>query len=94
MNILIIGSGAREHAFCWKLVQSKKTEKVYVVPGNAGTSELATNLDFEASKFKDLKQNILKHCKKHLKYPKRLRKLERDLLFVIFQSQTKHHQEV
>jgi phosphoribosylamine--glycine ligase len=61
MNILIIGSGAREHAFCWKLAQSKKTEKVYVVPGNAGTSKLATNLDFEVSKFKDLKHNILKH---------------------------------
>ena len=61
MNILIIGSGGREHAFCWKLAQSKKTEKVYVVPGNAGTSELATNLDFEVSKFKDLKQNILKY---------------------------------
>ena len=61
MNILIIGSGAREHAFCWKLAQSKKTEKVYVVPGNAGTLELATNLDFEVSKFKDLKQNILKY---------------------------------
>ena len=61
MNILIIGSGAREHAFCWKLAQAKKTEKVYVVPGNAGTSELATNLDFEVSKFKDLKQNILKY---------------------------------
>jgi phosphoribosylamine--glycine ligase len=61
MNILIIGSGAREHAFCWKLAQSKKTEKVYVVPGNAGTSELATNLDFDVSKFKDLKENILKN---------------------------------
>ena len=61
MNILIIGSGAREHAFCWKLAQSKKTEKVYVVPGNAGTAELATNLDFDVSKFKDLKENILKN---------------------------------
>ena len=61
MNILIIGSGAREHAFCWKLAQSKKTDKVYVVPGNAGTSELAINLDFEISNFKDLKQNILKN---------------------------------
>ena len=61
MNILIIGSGAREHAFCWKLAQSKKTEKVYVVPGNAGTAELATNLDFDVSKFKDLKKNILKN---------------------------------
>ena len=61
MNILIIGSGAREHAFCWKLAQSKKTDKVYVVPGNAGTSELAINLDFDVSKFKDLKENILKN---------------------------------
>lgn len=61
MNILVIGSGAREHAFCWKLAQSKKTDKVYVVPGNAGTSEIATNLDFEVSKFKDLKHNILKN---------------------------------
>ena len=61
MNILIIGSGAREHAFCWKLAQSKKTEQVYVVPGNAGTSELAINLDFDVSRFKDLKENILKN---------------------------------
>ena len=61
MNILIIGSGAREHAFCWKLAQSKNTEKVYVVPGNAGTSKLAINLDFDVSKFKDLKENILKN---------------------------------
>jgi len=61
MNILIIGSGAREHAFCWKLAQSKKTEKVYVAPGNAGTSELAINLDFDVSRFKDLKENILKN---------------------------------
>ncbi|MDA8588695.1 phosphoribosylamine--glycine ligase [Flavobacteriaceae bacterium] len=61
MNILIIGSGAREHAFCWKLAQSKKTDKVYVVPGNAGTSEIAITLDFDVSKFKDLKENILKN---------------------------------
>ena len=61
MNILVIGSGAREHAFCWKIAQSKKTDKVYVVPGNAGTSEIATNLDFEVSKFKDLKHNIIKN---------------------------------
>ena len=61
MNILIIGSGAREHAFCWKLAQSKKTEKIYIAPGNAGTSEIAINLDLEVSKFKDLKQNILKY---------------------------------
>ena len=61
MNILVIGSGAREHAFCWKLAQSKKTDKVYVVPGNAGTSEIAITVDFEVSKFKDLKHNILQN---------------------------------
>ena len=61
MNILIIGSGAREHAFCWKLAQSKKTEKIYIVPGNAGTLKIATNLYFDVSKFKDLKENILKN---------------------------------
>ena len=49
MNILVIGSGAREHAFCWKLAQSKKTEKIYIAPGNAGTSEIAINLDLEVS---------------------------------------------
>ena len=39
----------------------KKTEKIYVVPGNAGTLKIATNLDFDVSKFKDLKENILKN---------------------------------
>ena len=61
MNILIIGSGAREHAFCWKIAQSKKVDKVYVVPGNAGTSEIATNLNFEVSKHNELKHCILKN---------------------------------
>lgn len=38
MKILIIGSGGREHALAWKCASSKKTEKVYVAPGNAGTA--------------------------------------------------------
>ena len=41
MNILIIGSGGREHAFAWKLSQSKKCENLFVLPGNAGTSQIA-----------------------------------------------------
>ena len=40
MNILVIGSGGREHTFAWKLIQSKKCKNLYVAPGNAGTAAL------------------------------------------------------
>ncbi|MFN8346033.1 MAG: phosphoribosylamine--glycine ligase [Spirosomataceae bacterium] len=53
MNILILGSGGREHAFAWKITQSPHCDELYVAPGNAGTAQIATNLpisfnDFEA----------------------------------------------
>ena len=53
MNILILGSGGREHAFAWKISQSPHCDELYVAPGNAGTAQVATNLpisfnDFEA----------------------------------------------
>jgi phosphoribosylamine---glycine ligase len=53
MNVLILGSGGREHAFAWKIVQSPLCEKLYVAPGNAGTAQIAENVaigyhDFEA----------------------------------------------
>ncbi len=41
MKILVIGSGGREHALVWKIKQSKKVEKVYCAPGNAGISRIA-----------------------------------------------------
>lgn len=44
MNILVIGSGGREHALVWKILQSPLVEKVYVAPGNAGTAQVAHNL--------------------------------------------------
>ncbi len=55
MNILLLGSGGREHAFAWKLVQSPKCEQLFIAPGNAGTMNCGTNvelnpLDFEAVK--------------------------------------------
>ena len=53
MNILILGSGGREHAFAWKLAQSPLCDSLYVAPGNAGTASVGTNIpisynDFEA----------------------------------------------
>ena len=44
MNILILGSGGREHAFAWKLSQSNHCENLFVAPGNAGTSAIAKNM--------------------------------------------------
>ncbi|MDW7695607.1 phosphoribosylamine--glycine ligase [Flammeovirgaceae bacterium SG7u.111] len=54
MNVLIVGSGGREHAFAWKLKQSPKIGKLYVAPGNAGTSEIAENVAIGVSDFDKL----------------------------------------
>jgi phosphoribosylamine--glycine ligase len=49
LNVLIIGSGGREHALAWKIAQSERLGKLYVAPGNAGTAELAENVPLKAS---------------------------------------------
>ena len=54
MNILIIGSGGREHAFAWKIKQSKQCDKLFVAPGNAGTSLIAENLPIAVDDFPNL----------------------------------------
>ncbi|HSI89904.1 MAG TPA: phosphoribosylamine--glycine ligase [Adhaeribacter sp.] len=54
MKVLIIGSGAREHALAWKLGQSQYCEKVYVAPGNAGTAQFATNVAVDITDFDEL----------------------------------------
>ena len=56
MNILIIGSGGREHAIGWKIKQSKKVENLFFAPGNAGTSQIGTNLDANVSDFQKIKK--------------------------------------
>ncbi|CAL68225.1 phosphoribosylamine--glycine ligase [Christiangramia forsetii] len=63
MNILILGSGGREHTFAYKMAQSSKCSKLYVAPGNAGTAEIAENLslnpiDFAAVANTALERNI------------------------------------
>lgn len=55
MNILIIGSGGREHAFAWKLRQSPRCTNLYVAPGNAGTSLVAENVNIGVEEFEKLK---------------------------------------
>lgn len=61
MNVLILGSGAREHAFCWKLKKSNNIGKIYVAPGNAGTLKTAENIDLDILNFNDLKNTIIDH---------------------------------
>lgn len=59
MNILILGSGGREHAYTLKLSQSKKVSKIFVAPGNAGTHKLATNLAINPTDFGAVKEAVL-----------------------------------
>ena len=54
MNILIVGSGGREHALGWKIKQSEKVDNLFFAPGNAGTAELGTNLDAGVSDFQKI----------------------------------------
>ena len=54
MKILVIGGGAREHTLVWKLAQSPKVKEIYVAPGNAGTAQLAHNLDIKPSDIESL----------------------------------------
>ena len=55
MKILLLGSGGREHALAWKIVQSEKCEKLYVAPGNAGTADCGENIAMKADDFEAIK---------------------------------------
>ncbi len=61
MNIALIGSGGREHALCKKLKDSNNIKNVYCIPGNAGTSNFATNIKTDFNDFKSLLKTIKKY---------------------------------
>ena len=61
MKVLLLGSGGREHALAWKIAQSPKVEKLYIAPGNAGTSSVGENVNIKATDFPSLKAFALKN---------------------------------
>lgn len=61
MNILIVGSGGREHAIGWKLSQSPACDRLFYAPGNAGTAQIGTNLSVAVEDFDGIKNVILQH---------------------------------
>ena len=59
MNILILGSGGREHAFAWKIAKSSSCNKLFIAPGNAGTAEVGENVDINVNDFKSIREFVL-----------------------------------
>jgi len=59
MKILLLGSGGREHALAWKIAQSSKCEKLFIAPGNAGTSDCGENVAIKADDFEAIKQFVV-----------------------------------
>jgi len=62
MNLLLLGSGGREHALAWKLAQSPLLDNLYIAPGNAGTAGIGKNLAIGVNDFSAIKQAILDHA--------------------------------
>jgi phosphoribosylamine--glycine ligase len=56
MNVLILGSGGREHAFAWKIAKSSSCNKLFIAPGNAGTAEVGTNINIDVNDFESIKE--------------------------------------
>ena len=61
MNVLVLGSGGREHTFAWKIANSPLCGSLFVAPGNSGTAGIATNLEIGVNDFQSIKKAVLKH---------------------------------
>jgi phosphoribosylamine--glycine ligase len=61
MNILILGSGGREHTFAYNIASSPNCDQLYVAPGNAGTESIATNIQISINDFNEVKNAVLQH---------------------------------
>ena len=61
MKLLLLGSGGREHALAWKIAQSPKIEKLYIAPGNAGTSNVGENVAIKADDFTAIREFVVKN---------------------------------
>ncbi|MAO08472.1 MAG: phosphoribosylamine--glycine ligase [Alteromonas sp.] len=62
MNILVLGSGGREHTFAYKIAASERCSQLFVAPGNAGTASIATNLPLSVTDFDAIKKAVLEHA--------------------------------
>ena len=60
MNVLILGSGGREHAFAWKIAQSSSCNNLFIAPGNAGTEKVGTNININTNDFNSIKNFVIK----------------------------------
>ena len=60
MTILLLGSGGREHALAWKMIQSPLCKTLFVAPGNAGTATIASNVNLDILNFEAVKAFVLK----------------------------------
>jgi phosphoribosylamine--glycine ligase len=61
INVLILGSGGREHAFAWKISKSSSCNKLFIAPGNAGTNDVGTNVDIKINDFDSIKKFVTKN---------------------------------
>lgn len=61
MNVLLLGSGGREHALAWKLAQSEDLDSLFIAPGNAGTADYGENIDISATDFNAIKDFVLEN---------------------------------
>lgn len=61
MNLLLLGSGGREHALAWKIAQSPKIKQLFIAPGNAGTAQVGTNVALRADDFEGIERFVLEH---------------------------------